>query len=44
MKEQLAVLYLDDDENARELVSENKNDPIRTWDAGAKAIRDLEGW
>ncbi len=36
MKEQLAVLYLDDDENAWELVGENENDPIRTWDVGAK--------
>ncbi len=46
MKEQLAVLYLDDDENAWELVGENENNAIRTWDVEAKAIRDLkkEGW
>ncbi len=46
MKEQLAVLYLDDDENAWELVGENENNYIRTWDVEAKAIRDLkmEGW
>ena len=46
MKEQLAVLYLDDDDNAWELVSENENDAIRTWDVEAIAVRDLkkEGW
>jgi hypothetical protein len=43
MKEQLAVLYLDDDENAWELVGENENDAIRTWDVEANAVRDLKG-
>jgi hypothetical protein len=46
MKEQLAELYLNDDENAWELVGENERDPIRTWDVEAKAVRDLQagGW
>ncbi len=46
MSEQLAVLFLDEDEQVWELVTDQPDDPARVWDEEANALSDLkaEGW
>lgn len=46
MTEQLAVLFLDEDERVWELVTDQEDDPVKVWEVEADALRDPEneGW
>jgi hypothetical protein len=42
MTEQVAVLFLDEDERVWELVTDQEDDPVEVWEVEANALRDLE--
>ncbi len=46
MSEELAVLFLDKDEQVWKLVTDQDDDPVRVWEVEADALRDLksDGW